>query len=394
MTSDGAICILHVLSDDAVGGGTRYLADLARHCGREFRHAVALPSKGAVSDLLQAAGLAVEIVDTRRRLSLRGVRDIRRCARRRGADILHTHGFRSTLYGRLALLFAGVKLVTTVHVSLYDYADTPGLVRSAYILAERLLAFRTDRYICISDAMRADALRLGAAPARTVLVPNGVDTDRFHPRPASPALRHALGIFGPGPVIGTVGRAVTEKGQAHLLDALPLLRARWPHLRCLFVGDGPALGGLRRRAADLAVETHCLFPGVRRDVEEIYPLLDVFVLPSPREPFGLALLEAMATGIPVIATAAGGPPDFIRHGVNGLLIPPRDAVALAGAIEGLLDDPDLAHRMAAAGRSTAVREYPIERNTAMVAAVYRDALGLSDTPGIARPDGDPRECGT
>jgi glycosyltransferase involved in cell wall biosynthesis len=296
-------------------------------------------------------------------------------------DIVHTHGFRSTFYGRVAVLFTGVKLVTTVHVSLYDYVDTPAVVRRAYILAERLLAFRTDRCICISAAMRADALRLGAAPARTVLVPNGVDADRFHPRPASPALRHALGILGPGPVIGTVGRAVTEKGQAYLVDTLPLLRTGWPHLRCVFVGDGPELPRLRRRAADLGVEDHCLFPGVRRDVEEIYPLLDVFVLPSLREPFGLALLEAMATGIPVVATAAGGPPDFIRHGINGLLVPPRDAAALARAVDSLLTDPPLARRLAASGRATADRQYPVTTMAGMVAGIYLDVLGLARSSG-------------
>lgn len=371
---DRVVQVLHILSDEAMGGGARYVADLARFCGPEFRHVVALPSKGVLSDFLEAAGLRVETVDTRRRISLRGLRDISACAARNDADIVHTHGFRSTFYARVALLFADRKIITTVHVSLLDYIDTPVALRRGYFLFERLLAFRTDRFICISRAMRDDALRLGAALERTALIPNGVDTLRFRPRPPTPEIRQGLGIQGVSPVVGTIGRAVTEKGQEHLIDALPPLVARWPDLRCLFVGDGPRLDFLKRRAGDRHVASHCIFAGIRWDIEEIYPLLDVFVLPSLREPFGLTLLEAMASGIPVIATAAGGPLDFIRHGANGLLVPPRDAPALSRAIDSLLTDPTLAGRLAESGRATAQREYPVEATARMTAAIYLDVL--------------------
>jgi 2-deoxystreptamine N-acetyl-D-glucosaminyltransferase/2-deoxystreptamine glucosyltransferase len=158
----------------------------------------------------------------------------------------------------------------------------------------------------------------------------------------------------------------------------------------VIVGDGPELARLRRRAADLGVEGHCLFPGIRRDVEGIYPLLDVFVLPSVREPFGLTLLEAMATGLPVVATAAGGPPDFVRHGVNGLLVPPRDVGALARAVESVLADAPLARRLAAGGRATAGQEYPITATAGMVAGVYLEVLGLAASPGTMAAAGPQR----
>jgi glycosyltransferase involved in cell wall biosynthesis len=371
---DRVVQVLHILSDEAMGGGGRYVADLARFCAPEFRHVVALPSKGVLFDFLEAAGLRVEIVDTRRRISLRGLLDISVCAARNCADIVHTHGFRSTFYGRLALLFADRKIITTVHVSLFDYIDTPVALRRGYILVERLLAFRTNRFICISRAMRDDAIRLGAAIERTALIPNGVDTLRFHPRPPTPEIRQGLGIQGVSPVVGTIGRAVTEKGQEHLIDALPPLVAKWPDLRCLFVGDGPRLDFLKRRAVDRHVAPHCIFAGIRRDIEEIYPLLDVFVLPSLREPFGLALLEAMASGIPVIATAAGGPLDFIQNAENGLLVPPHDSGALAEAIDSLLANPSFAHHLANNGRGTAERNYQIETTVKRIEATYLDAI--------------------
>ena len=161
-----------------------------------------------------------------------------------------------------------------------------------------------------------------------------------------------------------------EKGQMYLIEALQRLANRWPNLRCVFIGEGPLEARLKQRAKQLAVDRHCRFTGIRIDIEKIYPYFDLFVLPSVREPFGIVLLEAMASEVPVVATAAGGVLDFIEPGKNGELVPPRDENALAHQIDGLLSDPDRAKKLAQEGRRSVVNQYTIEKTVGRITDVY------------------------
>ena len=197
-----------------------------------------------------------------------------------------------------------------------------------------------------------------------------MDLEKFRPRPADEEKKRALDLKGPGPVIGSVGRLVDEKGQLFLIDALSELKNHWPDLRCVFVGEGPLENRLKHQAKRLGVESLCRFLGARFDVEELYPFFDIFVLPSLREPFGIALLEAMAAGLPVIATAAGGPLDYIKSGVNGILVPPADVRLLAEKIQCLLTDRVLAESLARAGQRTVVDGFDVCRTARKTDKIY------------------------
>jgi glycosyltransferase involved in cell wall biosynthesis len=204
-----------------------------------------------------------------------------------------------------------------------------------------------DRITALSDTDLHQQLALGlSAPSKYVVVRNGIDCDRFAgPRPRS---------FEGSPVIGAVGRFSEEKGHRYLLEAMSELTRRLPGARLVLVGYGALEGDLKSRAAGLGIDGRVTFAG-ERDSAELLGAFDLFVQPSLYESQGLAILEAMAAGVPVVASDVGGVRDVVRDGVTGLLVPPADPRALATSILRLAGDPELSKTLALqAGRE--VRE--------------------------------------
>lgn len=364
------ITVLHVLSSAGIAGGERYLQDLIKYADKSIKHLVILPYHGLFTQVLKDLKYHYTIVNMERKFSIRSILSLVQYVKKNKVDIVHTHGYRANFYGRIACMIAGVKSVCMVGVSLYDYIDTPIFRRHIYMMLERIMSDRTGIFICVSNAMKRDMLRLGIDPQKAVVIQNGVDLERFYPRAAREKLKKELGIGRDGPVVGTVGRMVTEKGQIYLIDALKYLKGEWKTLKCLFVGEGPMLPRLKKMAFDSGMEDICVFAGIRKDIEQIYPILDVFVLPSLREPFGLVLLEAMASGVPVIATASGGPLEFIRPDANGALVPAADSKALAWKISHLLSNKDKAKEIAKEGRKTVEDGFNVKRTVKMVEDIY------------------------
>ena len=364
------ITVLHILSSAGIAGGERYVLDLLKYADKSIKHLVVLPYRGPFAQVLRDCKHNFSIVDMKKRFSIRSILLLVQFMKNNGVHIVHTHGYRAGFYGRVACVLAGVKSVSTVHVSLYDYVDTPLLIRSIYILLERMLSCRNSKFICISDAMKDDMLRLGIKPEKIVVIRNGIDLERFRPRPSREQISREIGIKENAPVIGTVGRMVTEKGQIYLIEALKYLKTDLKGLKCLFVGEGPMLSQLRKMASDSGIGDMCVFTGVRNDIESIYPLLLLFVLPSIREPFGLVLLEAMASGVPVIATDSGGPSEFIKSGINGVLVPPRDSKALASQISCLLSNNDKRMQIGRNGLRTAEKKFSVKKTAKKIEEIY------------------------
>jgi glycosyltransferase involved in cell wall biosynthesis len=374
MRESAEIRILHLIDSPEIAGGQRYLLDLIRRSDLSCKHMVILSYDGPFTKLLREHRFKYDLISMESKFSFKSILKIRQYIHDEKINIVNTHGYRCNFYGRLACLFTGVPNVATVHVSLYDYVDTPPFVRRIYILIERMTSFMTSKYICISAAMRDDMLKMGIRGQKIAIIHNGVDLAVFSPRDPDKRLSADLGIGGHHPIIGTVGRMVTEKGQLHLIEALSYLRDRWPMLRCLFIGTGPLLDPLKKRAEALGLAETCIFQGVRMDIADIYPLMDLFVLPSLREPFGLVLLEAMASGVPVISTASGGPLDFIQSGINGILVLPSDPIELAAQIDFLLSDPEIAVAIAKQGYETVQKGFDIKETTRQVCDLYHSSV--------------------
>jgi glycosyltransferase involved in cell wall biosynthesis len=353
-----------------MAGGERYLHDLIRHSSGSITHKIILPADGPFARMLESSGCQFKIVPLKYSCFLRSLSCIIRTIDKDNIDIVHTHSYRANFYGRVACHFTKVKHMATVHVSLFDYRQTPTPLRFCYILVESMMSFMTCKFICVSKAMAGDSQKMMIPRRKIVVMHNGVDLKRFYPRKISAVERMEFGIEANTRLIGTAGRIVPEKGQIFLLKALACMRSEGNRLKCLFLGEGPLLPFLKQKAGEFGILDMCIFAGVRENIEMIYPMLDLFVLPSLREPFGLALLEAMACSVPVVATASGGPLDFIRSGVNGELVPPRDSKALAAKISCLLENKQRALLLGEEGRKTVESRFSVTETTRKLDHLY------------------------
>jgi sugar transferase (PEP-CTERM/EpsH1 system associated) len=290
---------------------------------------------------------------------------IARLLRRERPDVLHTHAWGTLYEGLLAARLAGVPIV--VHGE-HGTLDT----RRRNLLMQRWAWQRVDRVLSVSSRL---AERMAAAVGfpldRIQVIRNGVDLDRFHPRHRADG-RAAFGCGDEAIVIGTVGRLVAVKDQANLLRALALLRSRGLEFRAMIAGDG-------RLKQELVALAHSLgvgdveFLGNRADIPRVLAALDLFVLSSESEGLSNTIQEAMATGVPVVATAVGGADELVEPSHTGTLVPAKDAEALAAALETLIRDPQRRRQFGAAGRTRAERLFGLDRMIGEYERLYVDA---------------------
>jgi glycosyltransferase involved in cell wall biosynthesis len=365
------IRVLQLLTGTALGGGPRQVRHLVRHLPRaEFDARVAGPWDGRFAEELRA--LRVELVaiavDRLRAFPLTLSRTRGLVCRTR-ADVVHTHGKGAGLYGRLAARMAGVPAVHTFHGIHYESYSRAG--QRAYLALERWLAGLTHTVINVSPAQDAEAQALGLArTGRSRVVMNGIDVDELAAR--APGARAALGLAADAQVIGCVARFDPVKRHDVLVQALALIAPRRPRLSLLLAGDGPEKARVERLAAAIPGRP-VVTRGATGWATNLFSSCDLYVTASVKEGLPMAPLEAMASGVAVIATDVPGHREVVEDGATGLLVPPDDAPALAAAIESLLDDPDRRRRMGEAGRTRVLRDFTVAPMVAATADVYRAA---------------------
>jgi len=365
------IRVLQLLTGTALGGGPRQVRHLVRHLPpAEFDARVAGPWDGRFAEELRA--LRVELVaiavDSLRAFPLTLSRT-RGLVRRTRADVVHTHGKGAGLYGRLAARLAGVPAVHTFHG--IHYESYSGAGRRAYLALERRLAGLTHTVINVSPAQDAEAQALGLArPGRSRVVMNGIDVDELAAR--APGARGALGLAADARVIGCVARFDPVKRHDVLVQALALIAPRRPRVSLLLAGDGPEKARIEGLAAAIPGRP-VVTCGATGWAINLFSSCDLYVTASVKEGLPMAPLEAMASGLAVIATDVPGHREVVEDGATGLLVPPDDAPALAVAIESLLDDPDRRRRMGEAGRARVLRDFTVAPMVTATADVYRAA---------------------
>ena len=382
MSQRRRIRVLHVLSGCTVGGCEQHVLALLSRLDRQ-RYEPWLACFEAEPDeatpmlpMFKAAGVRTVDLRARRRTDPAAMLRFGQMLRRGRFDVVHTHSFRTELAAVFwARLFGLAPLVVrTVHNVDREYVQQP------FATLARASAYGLDRIVGISEAV-AEYLRTEAAlPAdKIVRIYYGIDPAPYNPDLAPPS-RRPEGDPSRRPTIGVVARLAPQKGHRVLFDALPAIRAEFPDVLARLVGheELSTAAELRQYAVARGVDDLVAFEGFRADVAQVMADLDVFVLPSLWEGFGLVLVEAMAAGRPVVASAVGPIPEIVVDGVTGLLVPPGDPAALADAVTSLLRDPELASALGRAGRARVERELKIDTMVERTEALYEELLGDDD----------------
>ena len=374
--------VCQVMSADLWAGAEVQLATVASYLVErgDIELSAVLFNEGELAVELRRLGVAVTIIDERENGALAILASLTRWLRTHPVDIVHTHRGKDTVLGAVAARFAGASgVVRTVHGLSEPWRGWRWLKNEVYEAIDGLtLRCLTDRIVVVSQRMAEGHERSGYPAEKVIAIPNGVHLERVRPARMREEVRLELGIGPAVPLIGTVGRLSPVKGHAHFLEAARLILQREPRARFLVVGDGPLRDQLERTARALGIGDACAFVGARPDVYDLVAAMDVFVLSSLGEGIPMALLEAMALGTPVVATAVGGVPEVVAHRATGLLVASGDEPGLAEACLELARDPGKARTLAARARRAAEQSFSHERNGAALCEVYR---GITGDPG-------------
>ncbi len=364
--------VLHVITDTNLGGAGRHILTLFKQpafVGLDV--SVACPG-GELAKRLETAGVQT-ISISGKDVSFSGslALELVRLLRRVKPDLVHTH---SCLSGRVAARLLGIPVVYTKHgqtrtPSAWGRVSPPGLFKRRF---NRLVAkLFCDRVIAVSQSVGQELVESGIEPSRVVCVLNGIELDQFRPRPF---VRDELADDAGQVVVGTLARLHRVKALDVFVNASRIVLGSLPRARFVIGGMGPEQASLKSQIEKMKMEPYVKMAGFVEDVPGFLAGLDVYVQSSDSEGLGLALIEAMASGLPVVGTDVGGVPEIIEDEVTGFLVPPRNPRLLAQSVVRLAIDPDLAARMGASGRERAFRLFDAKTMAQKTKEVYEGIL--------------------
>jgi glycosyltransferase involved in cell wall biosynthesis len=347
--------VAHVTLGLDIGGQEKLLVEFARHAdrGRFALHFVSLTSAGALAGDIEACGWPVTALEAPQGLRPGIIGQLAKLFWKLRIDVVHTHDDRPNVYGVPAARLAGVPRV------LHTRHNQGTALTARQRLLVRLVALGNNRFVVVSQDSARWAICQGIARRKVVVLHNGIDLERFGLAGAAPE----------GPAV-LVARLAPEKDIATLLHAAQRIVCQRPDFRLEIAGDGPCRADLEALRDRLGLCAQVRFLGPVREVAELLARARLFVLSSVTEGISLTLLEAMARGLPVVATAVGGNPEVVATGETGLLVPPRDPAALAEAVLSLWSQPGTIARLGTAGRRRVEAHFDVRRMVAAYEAMY------------------------
>lgn len=345
---------------------------LAAQAGTPVEQVLFAQPQSPLAQRAAAAGFRVLPLSVRSSGDVFASRRLRKALRAAPVDVLHLHTAHAHSVGVRGARFLGrvrPAVVVTRHVTYSIYRHFPWHL--TWFKYTRGIA----RIVCVAEAVRAALLGNRLPASLLAVVHNGVDAEALAPAPGARArCREMLGLTGSAPLVGTIGALTPEKDQQALLEAFALLDPARSGARLAIVGEGPLRSELGETAARLGVADHTHFLGFQEDVAAWLAAFDCFVFPSRKEGLPMIVLEAMAARRPILASRAGGIPELVRDGEDGVLVPPGDGAALAAALADLLDDEPYRQALAESAGRRAREAFDYRTTAARVLAVYREAV--------------------
>jgi glycosyltransferase involved in cell wall biosynthesis len=373
--------ILHLISTSGLFGAERVLLELASQSlllGVDVTVTVLKNSRNSNTELADAAfreGIPTLVIPCKGRFDAGVAGTVADVIRKTGAQVIHSHNYKSNYYARQAADRTGARWIVTNH------GRRAGFKLLLYALLDSLLVRKADRVVAVSAKIADLLASLGISRGVLSVIDNGVNFSRFSGLPARADAGKALGVADDAYVIGTVGALSEEKGHRYLLQAVKSVIASIPNVVCVLVGNGPERTHLEMMAREQGVAEAVFFSGKRDDVPAILSRFDLFVLPSLSEGLPMALLEAQAAKVPVIATNVGAISEVIQNGMTGLVVPPGDATALAEAILRSHNEADKTRNMALKGYDRVKEHYSAETMAQHYLELYREMIRTGGPKG-------------
>ena len=378
--------VIHIITKLELGGAQENTLFTVSHLDREVYKPVLISGTEGilVDEAKQLSGVNVHFVsdlvreikplkDLRALVKIRGILKQTREGAKRSKVIVHTHSSKAGILGRWAARLAGIRLIVhSVHgFSFNDYQ--PVLVRAFYIVLERITGLITTAFVTVSDADREEGIRRGIfTKADVKLIRSGIDIKRFDNLPSDRiSLRRNLGIEQTVPVIAMIACFKPQKAPLDFVRVAKMVSDERSDALFYLVGDGRLRTQIEQLIEELNIRDRVILLGWRRDIPEIMHSIDLLVLTSLWEGLPRVLPQAMASGVPVIATNVNGAPEAIRNGLNGYLLPPGDIAGMATKIIYLINNPEEARKMGRKGREL-VEEFDIWKMVEQQEVLYHN----------------------
>ncbi len=373
MAKEEKIRVLQIVEDLKVGGLERVIASIVSSLNRsKFKiETWCLAKGGSVAEELMDSGFKVRILGLKSYHQPTNIIRLARLLRRGKFHIVHTHGYFASTFGRIGVLFGERPVILThVHSTYHEYAKR-------HLFIEKFLAGYTDKIICVSKAVQDFIIyNEGIPKEKTCVIYNGSCMSDSTDNPLSDKNHEAIPNLGGKDVVITSVASLTEnKGHRILLDACGKLIAEGKNIRLMIVGDGPQRLKLIEHAKVLGISSKVIFTGQQKNVGPLLKISDIFVLNSiRREGLGLAVIEAMASGLPVVGSSIGGLQEVIADEISGLVVKPGDAHELYGAIKRLVEEESLRKQMGLQGRKIYEEKFTTENMIRQIEDLYIQSL--------------------
>ena len=360
------------------GGGKRVFYSLIKGLDRRiFRPVVACAPKGPYAEMLREAGIVLRSLNMDNRYNPLTLYHLAKIMSEESVTIVHSQGgARNDYFSFLAACLANVPIkVATVTTLVERWKDVRRLRRSCYVAVNRIVERSVDKFICVAQYLGQVLIEQHRiAPEKVVTIPNGIDVTAFKCRRSRRDILRDLALPANKVLISLIGRLVWQKGINVFLEAACALSKKRTDIHFLIVGDGPLRGDLEQQAQDYGLSQICSFAGFQKDIPAILKVTDIVALPSFVEGLPMIILEAMASKVPVVASAVGGIPEMIQEGKNGFLVPPKDSESLAEKLLVLINDKDLRKTMGEAARKDVEESFTETEMIHRIQQMYLDLI--------------------
>jgi glycosyltransferase involved in cell wall biosynthesis len=366
--------ILHLISSKGFFGAENVVVNLAKEqkknldvCVGVFRDRREPHTEVAIE--AERNGIKTEIFDCAGKIDIMTIKNIRKTIKEKEIDIVHSHGYKSNIYGILASRKTKVKSIATCH----NWSMTDPKMRK-YRHLDLFFMKKFDKIVAVSNRLKEQIESSGVKPDKISVIDNGVDIRQFVCEEYDSLFKKKIGANNSKSIICSIGRLVQEKGFFHLLKAFKDIKKSIPDTRLLIVGDGPLKEALGKAALELGISEKVTFAGIRNDISKILAITDIFVMASLDEGLPMVLLEAMAAKKPVVATRVGAIPDIIEDGQSGILVASGNELELSFAVSGLLLDKHKVDCLAEEGLKMIQEKYSSERMAGEYYKIYEECL--------------------